>query len=125
MIDGWYRTSHVLDKNYVPPAWAAEETAHPGAAKFYKSVIAISCRTCHASLGQPFDWDSVVLTPSRASQQFCGGTADLAVNASMPQALISSDHLFEKINGDTALAGLVSHYLGCSAPLADPAYARR
>ena len=125
LIDGWYRTSHVLDKNYVPPAWAAEETANPGAAKFYKSVIAISCRTCHSSLGQRFDWDSVVLTPSRASQQFCGGTADLAVNASMPQALISSDHLFEKINGDTALAGLVSHYLGCSAPLADPAYARR
>ncbi|MEO7056303.1 MAG: hypothetical protein ABI281_07310 [Caldimonas sp.] len=124
LIDGWYAAGHVLDKAYVPPAWKAADIAAPGAAKFYRNVIGISCRTCHVSLGAKFDWDSVVLTPSRASTQFCGGTSELALNASMPQALISSDQLFTRIRADADLATLVEHYLGCSAPKTDPAYAR-
>ena len=90
---------HVLDKDYVPPAWqlADAQPATAGAARFYKEVIGISCRTCHVSLGA-----TVRLgrhrprRRSRASTNFCGGTADVAVNASMPNALISRDRLFEK-----------------------------
>ena len=126
LIDGWYAAGHVLDKAYVPPTWQAAENdpATRGAAKFYRNVIGMSCRTCHVSLGAQFDWDSVVLTPERASTQFCGGTPELALNASMPQALISSDQLYQRIRADADLAALVEHYLGCSAPKADPAYAR-
>jgi hypothetical protein len=75
-----------------------------GAARFYKEVVAISCRTCHVSLGATFDWDDIVLTPARAQTNFCGGTAAIAINASMPNALISRDRLFEKIESDASLA---------------------
>ena len=127
LIDAWYAAGHVLDKAYVPPAWRAADAvpATAGAAKFYRNVIGISCRTCHVALGARFDWDSVILTPARAGTHFCGGTPELALNASMPQALVSSDQLFERIRGDADLAALVTQYLGCSAPRADPAYARR
>jgi hypothetical protein len=127
LINGWYAAGHVLDKNYVPPAWqlADAQPATAGAAQFYKDVIAISCRTCHVSLGPLFDWDDIVLTPARASTQFCGGTANVAVNASMPNALISRDRLFERIESDASLAALVEKFLGCTAPLPDPVYAKR
>ena len=127
LINGWYANGHVLDKEFVPPAWqlADAQPATAGAARFYKEVIGISCRTCHVSLGANFDWDDIVLDPSRASTNFCGGTANIAVNASMPNALISRDRLFEKIEGDASLAALVEKFLGCSAPLPDPVYAKR
>ncbi len=127
LINGWYANGHVLDKNYVPPAWqlADAQPATAGAARFYKEVIGISCRTCHVSLGSRLDWDAVVLTPARASTNFCGGTSAIAVNASMPNALISRDRLFDRIESDASLAALVTQFLGCSAPLPDPVYAKR
>ena len=127
LIQGWYKAGHVLDKAYVAPAWQALENvpATQGAARFYRDVIGISCRTCHVSLGAKFDWESVILTPSRASTQFCGGTSELALNASMPNALISYDRLYDRIRSDAALAVLVNQYLGCTSPKPDPAYAKR
>ena len=127
LINGWYANGHVLDKEYVPTAWqlADAQPATAGAAEFYKNVIAISCRTCHVSLGPLFDWDDIVLSPARASAQFCGGTSNIAVNASMPNALISRDRLFERIESDASLAALVEKFLGCTAPLPDPVYAKR
>ena len=69
LINGWYANGHVLDKEYVPPIWqlADAQPATAGAARFYKDVVGISCRTCHVSLGAQFDWDDIVLTPARAS----------------------------------------------------------
>jgi len=127
LINGWYANGHVLDKTYVPPAWqlADAQPATAGAARFYQEVIAISCRTCHVSLGTRFDWDDIVLTPARAQTQFCGGTPNVAVNAAMPNALISRDRLFERIESDASLAALVEQFLGCSAPLPDPVYDKR
>ena len=127
LINGWYANGHVLDKDYVPPAWqlADAQPATAGAARFYKDVVAISCRTCHVALGASFDWDDIVLTPARAQTNFCGGTAAIAINASMPNALISRDRLFEKIESDTSLATLVEQFLGCTAPLPDPVYDKR
>ncbi|MEO8081354.1 MAG: hypothetical protein ABI641_12545 [Caldimonas sp.] len=127
LVQGWYASSHVLDKTYVPQPWrdadAAPATA--GAARVYHEVIGTSCRTCHVSLGDKFDWDSIVLTPARASTQVCGGTPDLALNASMPNALISSDLLNDRVRSDAGLAALMTQFLGCSAPLPDPVYAKR
>lgn len=127
LIAGWYASGHVLDKAYVPPVWQAADAAPAtaGAARFYREVIGISCRTCHVSLGAKFDWDSIVLTPARARTQFCGGTPDVAINATMPNALISRDRLFDQVASDNALAALVTQFLGCSAPLPDPVYAKR
>jgi mono/diheme cytochrome c family protein len=128
LIQGWYTgTSKTLDKNYVPPVWLAADAkpATAGAARFYREVIGSSCRTCHISLGANFDWDSVVLSPSRARTHVCGGTADLAINASMPNALVSRDRVDERVSADPALAALMTTFLGCDKPLADPVYPKR
>jgi len=128
LIQGWYASgAHVLDKNYVAPAWQAADAlpATAGAATFYHDVIGTSCRTCHASLGVRFNWDAIVLSPARASLQVCGGTPDVALNASMPNALISNDLLRNRVQADAALASLMTQFLGCSAPVPDPVYPKR
>ncbi len=126
LVQGWYANSaDTLDKSYVPKVWRDEDAINPGAARFYREVVGSSCRTCHVSLGANFDWDTTLLTPSRASAHVCGGTADLAINASMPNALISTDRVAERVQADPALAALMTKYLGCSTPLPDPVYSRR
>jgi len=125
LIQGWYTAGHTLDKQYVPPAWQAAAASQPDAPAFYREVVATSCRTCHASLASTYDWSQTVLSPGRASTHFCGGTAALALNASMPNALISRDRLMQRAQSDTALQGLMTTFLGCSAPSPDPIYPRR
>jgi mono/diheme cytochrome c family protein len=127
LVKGWYANgTTTLNKAYVPPAWAAADAvpATAGAARFYQEVVGVSCRTCHASLGPRFNWDSTVLTPALAQQYFCGGTADVALNASMPNALISRDRLAERVQADPTLAALMTTFLGCATPLPDPVYAK-
>jgi mono/diheme cytochrome c family protein len=126
LIQGWYSGGGTtLNKAYVAPVWQAADATSPGAARFYHDVIGASCRTCHAAQGANFDWDSVVLTPDRASQHVCGGTSDIALNATMPNALISRDRVAERVQADPQLASLMTTFLGCSAPLPDPAYPQR
>lgn len=126
LIQGWYAGGGTtLDKAYVAPAWAAAEAQTPGATRFYREVVGASCRTCHVSMGARFDWDSIVLNPTRAAAHVCGGTADLYSNASMPNALVSRDRVAERVTADPALATLMTTFLGCSAPLPDPAYPKR
>ena len=129
LVDGWYASGKTQDKSYVPGNWSAAETptANVGAAKFYREVIGSSCRTCHTALGSTFDWDSLGPTAmkGRAEAHVCGGTANLAVNASMPNALVSRDRVAEHVKADPALAALMRIFLGCDAPRADPAYPKR
>jgi hypothetical protein len=49
----------------------------------------------------------------------------VAINASMPNALISRDRLADRISADPELAALMSQFLGCVSPSADPAYAKK
>jgi len=127
LVQGWYAGGHTLDKSYVPAPWLAADAdpATPGAASFYREVVGTSCRTCHVSLGTKFDWDSVILNPTRARTHVCGGTADVALNATMPNALEAGDRLLERSRDDAQLAALMTRFLGCSAPSPDPVYARR
>lgn len=132
LIDGWYPSgSTTLNKQYVPTDWVTLDASKPGAAKFYREVVGGVCRTCHVSLGSDrFDWDVKTntfsgLPGSLANAHFCGGTADVAVNASMPNALISRDRLADRISADPELAALMQQFLGCVTPVADPAYAKR
>jgi hypothetical protein len=123
---GWYPNgTRVQNKDYVPPAWQAADVTTPGAARLYREVIGQSCRTCHAAMSAQFDWDSIVLSPARASMHVCGGTADVALNASMPNALITRDRIAEKVRADPALGALMTTFLGCSTPLPDPVYTSR
>ncbi len=125
LIQKWYASgTHVLDKTYVPLAWQ-QAASQPQASNFYREVVATSCRTCHASLASTYDWNATVLTPGRAQTHFCGGTPDLALNASMPNALISRDRLMQRAQADADLQGLLQSFLGCSAPSPDPVFPRR
>ena len=134
LIDGWYPTdtTTTLDKQYVPPDWLALDATKPGAAKFYREVVGGVCRTCHISMGSDrFDWDVKPSTRftgqpgSLTRSHFCGGTDDLAINASMPNALMSRDRLADRIKADPELASLMQTFLGCVAPESDPAYPKR
>jgi mono/diheme cytochrome c family protein len=131
LIEGWYKNGTTLDKQYVPKVWSdAEANGKTGAQTFYREVVGGVCRTCHSSMGSfRFDWDSnvdAVTNPGGlANKHFCGGSDDLAVNASMPNALASRDRLADRIKADPALAALMRIYLGCETPAPDPGYARR
>lgn len=130
LVKEWYPAeSRTLDKNYVPSEWRENpaEPATSGAARLYRDVIGSSCRTCHTALGSQFDWNSIgpLALKKLAATHVCGGTADLAINASMPNALVSRDRVAERVNADPELAALMRKFFGCEAPSADPAYARR
>lgn len=130
LIQGWYADgTKMLNKNYVPNVWlqADAQPATAGAARFYREVVGTSCRTCHVALGPNFDWDAIVLRPegNRVRPHVCGGTEDVAINASMPNALISRDRLADHVRSDPTLATLMTTFLGCSTPLPDPVYAKR
>ncbi|KQQ88081.1 hypothetical protein [Massilia sp. Leaf139] len=127
LIDGWYAGGRTLDKNYLPPRWRVDETqaATAGAARFYREVIGTSCRTCHTALGSSrFDWDEFGPLQMRGISEthVCGGTADLARNASMPNALVTRNSMAERVKTDPGLAALMRTYFGCDAPRPDPAY---
>lgn len=124
LIDGWYSggSGISLKKDYVAPAWqgSADTTL------FYREVIGRSCRTCHVALGAPFNWE--VIAPAnfkdRVSTHACGGGPNLALNASMPNALASLDRLAERAKADSELARVMGIYLGCVTASPDPVYPR-
>jgi hypothetical protein len=138
LYEGWYAggTSGTLDENYVPSAWLDIElgrngqTQRAGAARLYREVVGSSCRTCHAAF-KGFDWDanpgSIVVNGNAGERRdhVCGGSPDLIVNASMPNALISRDRALQRVTSDPSLAALMQEFFGCTTPLPDPAHARR
>jgi mono/diheme cytochrome c family protein len=131
LIDGWYAGGKTLDKNFLPPKWRVDESqaATAGAARFYREVIGTSCRTCHTALSSPrFDWDSLgpaSFRSARVELHVCGGTADLARNASMPNALVTRNNMSARAQVDPGIAALMRTYFGCDAPQPDPAYPQR
>ena len=130
LVDGWYANSTtVLDKAYVPPAWRESNGAPAGAERFYREVVGTSCRTCHTAF-PGFDWDGGTLGQPRllgfsGSARICGGSPQLAVNAAMPNALISRDRMQERLAAEPDLAALMRGFLGCDTPSPDPVYPQR
>lgn len=131
LIAGWYAHGGT-DQNhgYVPDVWrqAANQPGGQGAETFYREVIATSCRTCHVAMKDSANWDLNLpraLNSDTPVAHVCGGTADVSVNASMPNALVSYDRLLERTRDDPALAQLLRTFLGCDAPADDPVYPKR
>lgn len=129
LIDGWYAGGKALDKSFVAPGWRVngDQTVTAGAARFYREVIGTSCRTCHTALGGRFDWDRIGPSwpQSLIDTHVCGGTADLARNASMPNALVTRNNMTERARVDPGIAALMRTYFGCEAPRPDPVYPQR
>ena len=132
LIDGWYRNGRTLDKEYVPNAWVQAQSGTDGqgqavadAAALYREVVGPSCRTCHVSMGPSFDWDSLPRRLTGATDfvkwHVCGGGPSLAINASMPNALVSVDRVQESAKA----RALKKQFFGCESSLPDPAYGRR
>ena len=123
LINGWYANGHVLDKEYVPPAWqladAQPATAGRGPAST-SEVVGSSCRTCHvvARRRSSTGTTSSLSSGARPDASSAAARADVAVNASMPNALISRDRLFERIESDAVAGGAggeVPRLLGAAA----------
>ncbi len=137
LIQGWYQADPLhQDKQHVPAVWASFDPTTQGisatvadSSRFYRQVVGTSCRTCHVAMRETYNWDSGSGFPRlmnyRNSAHICGGGADVHVNASMPNALISRDLLQEQIGQDASLAALMQAFLGCSAPTTDPVYPKR
>jgi hypothetical protein len=132
LVNGWYAAGdNELDKSFVPgdPTSATGWHESSDKANFYREVIGTSCRTCHTALGSAFDWDSrpnrFTGTDGTVHQHVCGGSADLSVNATMPNASASLNRLLVDHPPDSALRQRMNTYLGCNAPADDPAYRRR
>ncbi|GAB1434039.1 hypothetical protein MASR2M32_02470 [Sphaerotilus sulfidivorans] len=129
LIEGWYAGGATAqDKTYVPPAWIAHARSVPGADRLYREVIGVSCRTCHvafASASGRFDWDRTM--PSGYRSHLCGGGADLAVNRSMPNALVTLDRVIEQLDADAELRRVSQQVFGCdiTKPAPDPVFDTR
>jgi hypothetical protein len=91
LIAGWYQAGHVLDQNYVPTEWAS----YPD---LYQTVVARSCRTCHAALPN-FDWDAIGPNGFQTTVlEVCDGGglgAGLTGTQSMPNSKVTFDRLWD------------------------------
>jgi hypothetical protein len=135
LIDGWYAADPTrLNKDYVPSVWASYQDPGQGittadSQRFYREVVATSCRTCHAAMRDGFDWDSGPGTPQllfySGSNRICGGGSDLHTNGSMPNALASVDRLQAAFAADPTLATLTQKLLGCTTSAGDPVFPKR
>lgn len=121
LIKGWYPSGSAFNSDYAGEAWKTTEDK-----LFYREVIGAACRTCHISLGKTFDWDKSKPTGDVKSH-VCGGGRDIALNASMPNALISRDRVIERVQASGDLAQLWNKYFQCDSvtPAQDPAFVRR
>lgn len=127
LIDGWYAGGgKTLDKSYLPSNWRVDESqsATAGAARLYREVIGTSCRTCHTALGGRFDWDRAgpLAMRSISETHVCGGSANIALNATMPNALATRNNLSAHAKADPTLSALMRTFFGCDTPRPDPVY---
>jgi hypothetical protein len=105
LIDGWYKTSHVLDQKYLPDSWQGLDQTH---SDFYRHVIARACRTCHAAMIEAynFDHEKNIDQDMHTSPLFqidpdndfhraiCGGHEEFAREHMMPNSLVTFNRLW-------------------------------
>ncbi len=97
LIAGWYAGGTTsLDKNYLPASWQGRGQL---AADFYRGVIARSCRGCHVSQVEGYNWDhydNIDANRYRGSAAYdllftvgCGGGNDTFRNHGMPNSAVT------------------------------------
>jgi mono/diheme cytochrome c family protein len=127
LIDQWYANSRVLNQQYVPPPW--ENYTSPFGLttaqniQMYQSVVARSCRTCHAA--QPnFNWDADPAGLISALSFVCGGSPNRFLNHTMPNSAVTYDRFWLSAGSTTTpdQRALFAQFLGKPAsacPFAD------
>jgi hypothetical protein len=117
LVAGWYAASHVLYKDYVPISWQ-NQTDVPAAiaTNFYKNVVARSCRGCHVSMVEGYNWDhyqNLDTTRYRGTSLYdfnytiaCYGGNSLFRSFSMPNSLVTFNRYWGSAgNSGTTPAG--------------------
>jgi hypothetical protein len=100
LIAGWYKTSHVLDRSYIPDSWKTQtDVPDAVATNFYQKVIARSCRGCHVAMVEGYNWDHYpnvngnyyrnTANYDLAYTMACGGANNLFRAFSMPNSLVT------------------------------------
>lgn len=94
LIPGWYGNGQVLNQNYVPSSWQGQGTA---AVNFYQNVVARSCRGCHVTMAENYNWDHYANAgPYMDGFIVCTGqsTVDAWRGHSMPNSLVTTNRFW-------------------------------
>jgi hypothetical protein len=120
LIDGWYASSHVLNKTYVPPSWLGQT---PIAISFYRNVLARSCRTCHVAMVEGYNFDHYAnITPGGpfyrgedatfdVGTTVCGGRQVIRAH-SMPNSLITFNRFWQSSGTAIDQPKIVTQFFG-------------
>lgn len=112
LIAGWYKTSHVLNKAYVPQSWLDAGAAN---ANIYKKVFAPHCRTCHVNLPN-YDLDDYDTAATvQLDQSVCGSSRYQSRKYSMPNSLVTFNRFWSTKGAAEDLTKLMADFLGGGA----------
>ena len=120
LIAGWYASSHVLNKTYLPTSW----TGHGAVAtSFYRNVIARSCRSCHTAMVEGYNFDHYTnITPGGAFYRgedatldvgttVCGGQQVIRAH-SMPNSLVTFNRFWNSTGTAVDQPKILSNFFG-------------
>jgi len=123
LIAGWYQSSHVLDKNYLPPSWQGQGSA---ASSFYQDVVARSCRGCHVAMVEGYNWDhfqNINGTSYRSSfiadltyTIGCFGGNSVFRSHSMPNSLVTFNRFWNSVGSAVDQHAISVAFLGEDFP---------
>jgi hypothetical protein len=134
LIAGWYKNSHVLDKDYLPDSWKTplDPSATPGSTTlqtykdFYTHVVARACRTCHAALIEGYNFDhesnidpilgtSPLFDKANANhdmqRSICGGHSNFERDWMMPNSLVTFNRLWASAGTADDQVAYMNNYL--------------
>lgn len=106
LIERWYKSGQEApDTDSVPDGWDNEKTSGVTVddKKFYREILAHSCRTCHIAHAINFEAGPTSVTPETLFTAVCGGTSDLSFNHAMPNALVPAYRLWHTFQRNTLI----------------------
>jgi hypothetical protein len=139
LIAGWYKNSHVLEKDYLPDSWKTphDPAATPGSTilqtykDFYTHVVARACRTCHAALIEGYNFDHEYnIDPFLATsplfdskdanhdmqRSICGGHSNFERDWMMPNSLVTFNRLWASAGTADDQVAYMNNYLTLDNP---------
>jgi hypothetical protein len=133
LIAGWYAGgSHTLDLGYIPPSWVTPSFVQPSSTvtDFYSKVMARSCRGCHVTQIEAYNFDheynidqladqvsSPPVSPLFADPNYefvrsiCGGKRGIQRDHMMPNSLVTFNRFWASSGtSDDQLAALNAYF---------------